>query len=82
MRGRSQKETVLYMLQHNPQGVCGTRLLELHIPRYSARLNELRNGGYPIRRRPCTNEHHRHQGQQFVWYLDTESDPNQTAMFD
>lgn len=74
----NQRETVLYMLTNNPQGVCGTRFLELHIPRYSARLGELKKEGHVISRRTCTNPHHGHRGVQYEWFL---SEVDQPALF-
>lgn len=74
----SQKATVQQLLETCPDGVCGTRFLELHIPRYSARINELRKDGYTISRRTCTNPYHQHRGTQYVWFL---AEVDQPALF-
>ena len=33
--------------------VCGAKFLEMHIPRYAARILELRNDGFDIQAGPC-----------------------------
>ena len=74
----NQRETVHYMLEQNPDGVCGTRFLSLGIPRYSARIAELKAEGHVISRRTCTNPHHHHRGTQYVWFL---AEVDQPALF-
>ena len=63
----SQKNRVRRMLEVGP--VCGTALLDERIPRYAARIAELRGEGMPIVTRRC--ESHRHVSKQ-VEYLVVE----------
>jgi len=60
----SQKQRVRRMLEDGP--VCGTRLLDERIPRYAARIAELRGEGMLIETRRC--EAHSHRSAQ-VEYL-------------
>ena len=63
----SQSDTVLWMLRRG--WVCGTEFLDLHIPRYSARIDELKALGYGFDRRRCTR--HPHKSPQYEWRLVT-----------
>ena len=63
----SQKSHIHRLLQTGP--VCGTRLLELHIPRYAARISELRGEGLNIITRPCENPNHYHNTAQVEYVL-------------
>ena len=63
----SQKERILRRLLEAP--VCGTRLLELRIPRYAARIAELRADGHSIITRRCENPNHRHSTKQVEYVL-------------
>ncbi|MFQ5518246.1 MAG: hypothetical protein ACE5E8_11805 [Acidimicrobiia bacterium] len=55
----SQREKVLLMLQRRGQaGVCSTEMLDYYIPRFGARLDELKLE-YPWERIPCPG----HRGQ-------------------
>jgi len=65
----SQKQRVLNALKMQP--VCGTSFLDWHIPRYAARIWELRAEGYEIASRPCRL--HSHESPQTVYEL-AESD--------
>ena len=63
----SQKDTILRRLLEAP--VCGTRLLELRIPRYAARIAELRAEGMNIVTRRCENPNHFHKSKQIEYVL-------------
>ena len=65
------------MLEVNPEGVCATTFLRDHIPRYSARISELRQT-LAISRVRCPYEHHSHSTVQYAWKLDTD---DQGSMF-
>ena len=60
----SQKTRIKRMLETGP--VCGTALLDERMPRYAARIAELRGEGMLIETRRC--ESHRHVSAQ-VEYL-------------
>ena len=62
----TQKEQVLAMLRNGP--VCGTRFLARRIPRYPARIFELKQDGHLISKRRCGDEQHRHASAQFEWF--------------
>ena len=64
----TQRERVLLMLKAGP--VCGTDFLSAYIPRYSARILELRQQGFLIVNRPCRMEHHGHRSGQTVFELE------------
>lgn len=70
----TQQERVLAMLKAGP--VCGTDFLRAYIPRYSARLLELRQAGYEWSRRPCRFSHHDHGSEQFVYELVAADQPS------
>jgi len=60
----SQSDTVLWMLRRG--WTCGSEFRDdAHIPRYSARLTELRASGWGLDRRKCTR--HRHKTVQYEW---------------
>jgi len=61
----SQKTRVRRMLEDGP--VCGTRLLDERIPRYAARIAELRGEGMLIVTRRC--EAHRHASKQIEYLI-------------
>jgi len=63
----TQREQILTALKSGP--VCGTTLLALRMPRYAARVAELRNDGYPIRTRRCQNKYHQHTTTQYEYVL-------------
>lgn len=66
----TQLERVERMLiEARDQGVCGTTFLRAHIPRYPARILELRREGWVIDRRPCEIETHRHESTQWVYEM-------------
>lgn len=67
--GVRQRDRVLGALKLGP--TCGTTFLEWRIPRYGARVYELRQEGYEIVSRPCRM--HRHENPQIVYEL-TEMD--------
>jgi hypothetical protein len=61
----TQTQDVLKLLEHathTQQGqVCGQDFLERYIPRYSARIYDLREQGHAILTEKCTKPHHYHQ---------------------
>lgn len=60
------------MLELAPQvypWVCGTDFLDARIPRYGARLHDLRARGFVTVRRACENPAHSHRSGQFEWRL-------------
>ena len=63
----NQRGRILRVLRWAPQ--CGARFLEMHIPRYSARIWELRREGYQITRRRCDVSHHAHYSRQYLYEL-------------
>jgi len=65
----NQRERVLGWLMQGP--VCGTTLLAEMIPRYAARISELRRDGHVIGTRRCSNQQHHHQSRQVEYVLDT-----------
>jgi len=62
----SQKERILNALKMGPQ--CGTSFLEWHMPRYAARIHELRAEGWTISTRTCRL--HSHESPQTVYELE------------
>ena len=80
----NQMETVLMMLQANgDNGVCGADFRDMHIPRYSSRLGELKGEGYHIARRRCENPRHNHRpgSVQWQWYLQESKGPPNLSLF-
>ena len=65
----SQKETILGLLRNYREGICGTYFLEAHIPRYAARINELRNEGYTIDSISCPSPYHTHRANIATYQL-------------
>jgi len=64
--GLTQKERML--LAFKAKGtVCGSTFLEMHIPRYAARVADLRDDGYDIVRVKCPYRFHDH-GRQIASY--------------
>lgn len=61
----SQKQRILNALKLGP--VCGTQFLDWHMPRYAARIYELRTEGHYITTRTC--QLHRHESPQIVYEL-------------
>ena len=62
----SQADRVLRMLRENELGICGTDFLKVRIPRYSARLKELRNAGHVIENRKCHSHHHQTKQVRYI----------------
>lgn len=57
--GLTQKEKM--MLAFTAYGVvCGNTFLAINIPRYSARVHDLRSDGHIIVRAKCPYSHHTH----------------------
>lgn len=79
----TQRNEVLDMLR-NRAWVCGTEFLDARIPRYSARLNELRSKGFVISDRVCANPQHRyqHRSRQWEWHLVVEPGGYRPFLFD
>ncbi len=77
MRRDSQRGRVLHMLQVNPQGVCASTFRIQHIPRYSARIGELRKQ-FNISRVACPYPFHSHVTHHYAWKLDRD---DQGSMF-
>ena len=63
--GESQRDRILAALKLEPR--CGTDFLRWYIGRYGARIQELRDEGYEIVKRPC--KLHQHDTRQFVYEL-------------
>jgi hypothetical protein len=64
--GLTQKEKML--LAFRAYGVvCGNTFLTMHIPRYAARVSDLKADGYKITRAKCPYSHHSH-GKQIATY--------------
>ena len=61
----SQKQRIANLLRDGP--VCGTALLDLRMPRYAARISELRAEGMLIETRVC--ESHRHASKQIEYVV-------------
>ena len=64
----TQQERILYELSDGDP-ICGTTFLNWHIPRYAARIHELRAKGYHITSKRCRISYHRHQSPQTVYPL-------------
>ena len=67
----TQQEDVLLYLQEEP--TCGTSFLNWHIPRYAARIHELRGKGHQITSERCQIEYHHHLSAQTVYTLSNHS---------
>ena len=65
----SQADRVLAMLRDSELGVCGTDFLAAYIPRFSARLLELRRAGHVIEKRKCFAYGHHHRTKQVRYVL-------------
>ena len=63
----TQQERIQLHLQDEP--TCGTSFLNWHIPRYAARIHELRGKGYQITSERCQIEYHHHLSAQTVYTL-------------
>ena len=77
----TQLELVKAMLEAGP--ACGTDFLQERIPRYGARVWDLRRAGYVIETRPCSRPDHRHRTRQIEHVLvgvrDLDSRPTTSA---
>jgi hypothetical protein len=69
MSHRSQREQVLDRLRAAGV-VCGVTFLEMHIPRYAARIKDLQDEGYNIVRTKCPYGYHRHSKRVASYKLD------------
>lgn len=63
----TQRDEVLNRL--NWGWTCGTEFLAESIPRYGARILELRHLGHKIERRRCEDPQHHHISQQYEWRI-------------
>lgn len=63
-----QTRRVLEMLEMS-DWVCGGVFLRSYMSRYSARIYELREAGWPIYSEVCPTEAHQHRGQLFRFRL-------------
>ena len=65
----TQADRVLQMLRDNEMGVCATDFNKAYIPRFSARLLELRKAGHVIENRKCFQTSHNHYTKQTRYVL-------------
>lgn len=65
----SHKQLILRQLERGP--VCATTLLEDHMPRYAARILDLRQEGNRIVTERCNRMGHEHQTRQVQYRLIT-----------
>ena len=72
----TQLERVLEALRANIDGVCGTLFLKEGIPRYAARIGELRSAGHNIIRVKCPYFYHTHTGNIATYRLDPRGTSN------
>lgn len=66
----TQHERVLAMMMDH--WTCGTEFLAAFIPRYSARIKEIRDEPWvfwEVQRRRCGNPAHSHRSIQYEWRL-------------
>lgn len=49
--------------------ICASQFLDQHIPRYGARIHELKRQGYSIERRLCAHPWHNHRSTQYQWRI-------------
>ena len=61
----SQSDRVAKMLVESRTGVCGTDFLRAYVPRYGARIHELRREGWVIVKSKC--DRHVHESVQWVF---------------
>ncbi len=64
----NQRDRILLSLQQNT-AVCGTHFLEDRMPRYSARILELKEQGHNIQTRSCRHPWHTHSSNQIEYLL-------------
>ena len=65
----TQADRVLQMLRDSEMGVCAVEFLQACVPRFSARLHDLRKAGHLIENRKCFATSHRHQTKQLRYVL-------------
>ena len=63
----TQRQQILERLKARP--TCGTVFLKMQIPRYAARISELRGDGWWITTRRCREAGHGHRTRQVVYTL-------------
>ena len=66
----TQKEVVLAALRQQPQGVCGVWFLDRRMPRYPARIVDLKTDGHSIGRVKCPYPYHTHAKSIATYRLD------------
>ena len=71
----TQKEQVLQALMLRPGGVCGTQFLEGRIPRYAARILDLKHDGHWIDRVSCPYSLHTHPSAVATYKLIQQTRP-------
>ncbi len=71
----TQAERILAMLQAWESGVCGTQFLEAMMPRYPARILELKRDGYGIERVSCPYSYLGHPSAVATYRLDVVGRP-------
>ena len=64
----NQRDRILLSLRQNT-AVCGTLFLEDRMPRYSARILELKEAGHNIQTRSCRHPWHTHSSKQSEFML-------------
>jgi hypothetical protein len=62
----TQRETVLRMAR---KGACSVEFLRAYIPRFGARLWELKRDGYNVEKAMCRNKRHFQKSTQFVYRI-------------
>ncbi len=74
----TQRDRVLALLRQRP--ICGIEFLQLAMPRYAARIHELRQDGYRIDTQTCNNPHHWHKSRQIEYVLIPATHDGQLTM--
>ena len=78
---RTQKATILDQLRlWGDSGVCATTLLSMRIPRYAARIKELRDDGHRIETVPCL--FHPHKTRQVRYVLTPDLHAGQLSLLE
>lgn len=64
----NQRDRVLQLLMENER-VCGPMFLREHLPRFGARLWEMKREGFVFERERCLIPGHAHRSVQWSWQL-------------
>lgn len=67
-RRQTQTDLVLRLLMEN-DAVCGSEFYRRYLPRFGARIWELRRAGYVIYRSKCVDPTHLHRNRAFAYEL-------------